>query len=103
MRSDCGENGLELVAIVLVDVAGEFAGARVFAALVGGHGEDVLAIAELGQAFHKKVIQLLRGEIGIDASGGAIKAHADNSTFFNPGASRRMIASAVRYALAAMI
>ena len=76
VRADGGKNGFEFVAIVLVDVAGEFAGAGVFAALVGRDGEDALAIAELGEALDQQIVQLPRSEIGIDASNGAIETHA---------------------------
>jgi len=54
MRADGGQHGFELVAVVLVHVTGEFAGAGVFAALVGRHGEDTLAVAELVRASTSK-------------------------------------------------
>ena len=102
VRANGGKDRLELFAVVFVDIAGEFAGAGVLAALVGRHSENVATRAEPGKAFDEQIVQLLRREIGIDAAFCAIEAHADNSTFFNPGASRTMITSAVRYALAAI-
>ena len=76
MRADGGKNSLELVAVMLVDNAGNLARTRMLAALIGRYGKNVAARAKLRQAFNDQLIQLLRTEIGIDASLGAIKAHA---------------------------
>jgi hypothetical protein len=49
VRAERGKNGLEPVAVILTRIHGQFAGARMFAALVGRHGEHVLPLSELGQ------------------------------------------------------
>ena len=71
------------------------------AALVRGHGKHAVPLAEFRQAFRKQIFQL-RKQIGFDTAHGAVKAHAVNSTFFSPGASRYKMSSASRYALAAI-
>ena len=81
---------------MLKDITGDFAGAGVLAALIGGHGEDTLPLAEFGEAFNKQIVQLLRRQIGIDASNCAIETHATDSAFFNPGASMTMMSIEMR-------
>ena len=89
-RKDC----FEFVAVVLKDMARELAGAGVFAALVGGHGENAAARAQSGEGLIEQFLQLLWGDVGIDAADGAEKAHAAACTFLRPGARRRMMARA---------
>jgi hypothetical protein len=56
MGSDSGKNRLQTVAIVLVDIAGEFAGAGVLAALVWRNGKDAMALAEFGEALNEQIV-----------------------------------------------
>jgi len=49
MGADGGKNRLQTVAIVLVDIAGEFAGAGVLAALVWRNGKDAMAPPSLAR------------------------------------------------------
>ena len=68
MGAESGKNGLKAVAIVLPCIARQLAGARVLAALVGRHGEHAIALAQLGKALREQIFQLLRRQIGVDAS-----------------------------------
>ena len=95
------QNRLHPIAVIFPRIAGQFAGARVQAALVRRHGEHAIPLAEFRHAFRQQLFQL-REQIGFDTARGAVKAHAVNSTFFSPGASRHKTTSARRYALAAM-
>ena len=96
-----GQNRLETIAVVLPRITRQLTGAGMQAALVRGHGEHAVPLAEFRQAFREQIFQL-RKQIGFDTAHGAVEAHAVNSTFFSPGASRYKMSSARRYALAAI-
>ena len=89
MRAERRQNGLELIAVVLPDKAGEHAGLRMKPRDVRGYGKHVRAAAETGQAFHKQVVQLFRRKIAVLAANGAIEAHEGHSAF-QPGGSPRL-------------
>ena len=88
MRAQRGQNRLEPVAVVLPRIAVSSPARECSRRLIGRNGETRWRVAELGQASNSRDLQLRGREIGIGASLGAIEAHAADSTFFSPGASR---------------
>jgi hypothetical protein len=60
MRSKGGKNRLQAVAIVLPRKTRQIAGAGVYTALVGRHGNHAVPLAEPGQAFREQIVQLPR-------------------------------------------
>ncbi len=71
-----GRTALRCGAVVASGGLGELSSMGMQARKIRRNGENVVAGAEFGQGLGEQIVQLLRGEVGVDAAHGAIKAHA---------------------------
>src|SRR5207245_3095359 len=87
MRAKSRQNRLQPVAVMLPRVARQVARAGMYTAFIGRYNEHAISLSQLRQTVHKQILQLWK-QIVFDAAGCTVEAHAANSTFFSPGASR---------------
>ncbi len=95
MCAEGGQHRLQPITVEFPCVTRQVAGAGVHAAVVGRNDEDAVPWSQSCQAFRKKILQLWK-QIAFESACAAVEAHAANSTFLSPGASRERTIRASR-------